>query len=111
MKPLPTDAGGLVAAEGDVAEAVARRAVDADRARVQLKSSLIMQGESTAARSGALVSDWYHLGRVRGLQELSDAIDATTADDVMDYARAFPAEDFTVLVIGPESINTQTTSE
>jgi len=75
------------------------------RARTQLKSSLIMQGESTAARAGALVGDWYHLRRVRSLRELSEEIDAVSADDVAAYLREYPAEDFTVLVIGPEPVD------
>ena len=72
------------------------------RSRTQLKSSLIMQGESTEARSSMLASDWHHLGRLRSLKELSDAIDAVTVEDVMEYLAACPASDFTVLVIGPD---------
>jgi len=76
------------------------------RARTQLKTALIMQGESTGARAHALASDWYHLGRLRSLAELSGAIDTTTAADVIDHLRAHPARDFTVLVIGPEPVDT-----
>ncbi|MBL7141214.1 MAG: insulinase family protein [Planctomycetes bacterium] len=76
------------------------------RARTQLKSALIMQGESTSARANALASDWYHLGRLRSLAELSDAIDATTATDVLQHVRDHPARDFTVLVIGPKPVDT-----
>jgi len=86
-------------AEGIEADEVAR-------ARTQLKSALIMQGESTGARANAMASDFYHLGRVRGLGELSDAIDATTADEIIDHVRAWPARDVTVLVIGPKPVDT-----
>ena len=75
------------------------------RARTQLKSALIMQGESTGARAAALVGDWYHLARVRSLRELSEEIDAVTAEDVAGHLRECPAEDFTVLVIGPEPVD------
>ncbi len=74
------------------------------RARTQLKSALIMQGESTSARADALAGDWYHLGRLRGLDEISAAIDAVTVDDVMGYVRAYPAENLTILTIGPEEL-------
>ncbi len=77
-----------------------------DRAKVQLKSALVMQGESTYARATALASDWYHLGRLRSLRELSDAIDAVSLDDVVAYARAYRPSCFTVLVIGPEALDT-----
>lgn len=76
-----------------------------DRARTQLKSSLIMQGESTSARAGALAGDWYHLRRLRSLKEISDAIDNVKSDDVLEYLRDFPADDLTVLIIGPQPIN------
>ena len=74
------------------------------RARTQLKSAVIMQGESTSARSEALAADWDHLGRLRGLSEIAGAIDAVTADDVTDCARNWPAKDLTALTIGPEPI-------
>ena len=76
------------------------------RAKTQLKSALVMQGESTSARASALAGDWYHLRRLRSLQELSDAIDAVTANDVVEYLRDHPAGDFTVLVVGPEPVDT-----
>lgn len=81
-------------------------ATELDRARTQLKSALIMQGESTSARSSALASDWYHLRRLRSLAEISDAISAVTVDDVVGHLRAFPARELTVLVIGPGALDT-----
>lgn len=45
------------------------------RAKVGLKSRLVMQGESTAARAAAIGSDWYRLGRCRSLAELSREVD------------------------------------
>ncbi len=48
------------------------------RARIGLKSRLVMQGESTAARAAAIGSDWYRLGRCRTLAELSAEIDGVT---------------------------------
>ena len=81
------------------------------RARTQLKSSLVMQGESTEARSLALAADWYYLRRLRSLQELSDRIDAVTIDDVMAHLAQHPAAGFTVLIIGPEALNAGAISE
>jgi len=86
-------------AEGISAEEMAR-------AQTQLKSALVMQGESTTARSGALASDWYHLGRLRPLAELSRAIDTITVEEVLGHLHDCPAEKFTVLVIGPEPVDT-----
>ena len=66
------------------AEGVA--AEELDMMRAGLKSSLIMQQESTMSRAGALASDWYHLGRVRSLEEISAALDALSAASVSDFA-------------------------
>ena len=54
--------------------------------RAGLKSSLIMQQESSMSRSGSLASDWFFLGRVRPLDEISAALDALTPEAVADYA-------------------------
>ncbi len=74
------------------------------RAKTQLKSALVMQGESTSARAGALAGDFYHLGRIRTLAEISEAVDAVTVDEVLAYLADMPAENFTMMVIGPEPL-------
>ena len=76
------------------------------RAKTQLKSSLVRQGESTGARAGALASGWFHMKKLRGLKELSAEIDAVTVDDVLAYLHDHSAADFTVLVVGPEPVDT-----
>jgi len=65
-----------------------------------------MQGESTAARSAALAGDWYHLKRLRSLDEIAGQIDQVTIDDVLAYLARYPADGFSVLTIGPESLDT-----
>jgi len=82
-----------------------------DRARTQLKSGLIMQCESTEARASSLASDWFHLRRLRSLQELSAAIDAVTMDEVIGYLSEWPARDFTALIVGPEPLDTSEIGE
>ncbi len=39
------------------------------RLRARVKSGLIMQQESSASRAGSIAREWYHLGRVRTLDE------------------------------------------
>ncbi|MEY3691548.1 MAG: hypothetical protein RJB57_1204 [Actinomycetota bacterium] len=55
------------------------------RAVIGMKSRLVMQGESTAARAAALGSDWYRLGRCRSLAELSAEVDAVTLPRLNDW--------------------------
>lgn len=77
------------------------------RARIQLKSALVMQGESTSARANALASDWYHLRRLRSLEEISCQIDDMNIDRIREHLRAFPAKHLAVLTIGPEPLKTE----
>lgn len=81
------------------------------RAKTQLKSALVLQGESSAARANALASDFYHLRRLRTLEEISDAIESVTVEQVVSYLKGCPAADLTILVIGPEPLDTATVQE
>jgi predicted Zn-dependent peptidase len=78
-----------------------------ERAVAQLKSALVMQGESTSARVNAMTADWYHTGRLRSLEEIARRIDAITVEEVIAYLHDFPAENFTVLTLGPKPIRTE----
>jgi predicted Zn-dependent peptidase len=74
------------------------------RAKIGLKSRLVMHGESTTARAAALASDWYRLGRCRSLAELVAEIDAVTHDGLNAWiARSMGAawrNSMTVCTIG-----------
>ncbi len=75
-----------------------------DRVKAGLKSSLIMQDESTSARAGVIASDWYFLGRVRSFDEIQAAIDGLTPRVVVGYLGDFPVKDVTLVTIGPEAL-------
>jgi predicted Zn-dependent peptidase len=66
-----------------------------------LKSSLIMQEESTSARAGAIATDWYYLGRVRSFDEVQAAIDGLTPAAVLDYLDRYPVRGLTLVTLGP----------
>ena len=72
--------------------------------RAGLKSSLIMQQESSMSRSGSLASDWYYLGRVRPLDEISAALDALTPESVSAYAAGQNLAAMTILTLGPNAL-------
>ncbi len=82
-------------------------AEEIDRAKVGLKSSLILQSESSSSRAGAIGSDYYILGRIRSLNEIKDNIEATSVDSVLAFLRANPFREFTVVTIGPKQVNVQ----
>ena len=75
-----------------------------DRLKARIKSSLIMQQESSAARSGAMAREWYHLGRARTLDEIGQLIDALTSDSINEFLRANPPSDLLVMTLGPKPL-------
>jgi len=70
------------------------------RLKARIKSALIMQQESSLARSLSLARDWYHLGRVRTLEEIGQNIDALTSRSISAYLAENPPADFTVVTLG-----------
>jgi predicted Zn-dependent peptidase len=74
------------------------------RAKVGLKSALILQSESSSSRAGAIGGDYYVLGRVRSLDEIKDKIERTTVDSVLTFLRNNKFKDFTVVTIGPKEV-------
>ena len=75
-----------------------------DRVKASLKTSLVMQQESTGARAGSMAGDWFNLGRVRPVEEIRDAIDRLSPASVLDYVKRFPADELTVVTLGPEPL-------
>jgi len=74
------------------------------RAQVGLKTSLIMQCESTASRAAGIAGDHYLLGRVRGIEEIRDKIANLKPADVEKTLQKHPFEKYTVVTIGPKEI-------
>ncbi len=81
------------------------RAEELQRAKVGLKTSLIMQCESTAGRAAGIARDHYLLGRVRTVEEIRDNIAALETDTIEQTLRDHPFERYTVVTIGPKAIN------
>ena len=75
-----------------------------DRAKIGLKAAVIMQGESTSARASAVAGDYFALGRIRTLGEISSAIDSVTLEQTNRFLAGNPAGPFTVVVIGPNEL-------
>ncbi|MFO0951144.1 MAG: pitrilysin family protein [Isosphaeraceae bacterium] len=72
--------------------------------RAGLKSSLIMQQESSMGRSSSLASDWFYLRRVRPLAEVSAALDALTPASISGYAAGQDFSAMTILTLGPAAL-------
>lgn len=53
--------------------------------KIRLKSSLVMQRESTSRRVGAMMADWYDFQKIHQLEELLGKIDALTCESIESY--------------------------
>jgi predicted Zn-dependent peptidase len=79
-------------------------AEELDTMRAGLKSSLIMQQESSMSRAGSLASDWFYLGRVRPIDEIAGALDALTPESVGEFAARNSTGEMTILTLGPTAL-------
>jgi len=92
----------IIAEFNRLAEGISEEEIQ--RVKAGLKSSLILQSESSSSRAGAIAGDLYMLGRVRSLDEIKDEIDKTSVDSVLGFLRRKRFEDFTVVTIGPREV-------
>jgi len=77
---------------------------EVDRVKASLKTSLIMQQESTSSRAGSMASDWFHLGRSGTIDEIQTAIDALTPKSILEYLERYPVRDVIAVTIGPKPL-------
>ena len=76
------------------------------RLKVQIRSSLIMQQESSRSRAASIAGDWFHLGRVRSLDEVNQLINQLSIEDVNEYLRDHPPLQCDVVTLGPHALET-----
>jgi predicted Zn-dependent peptidase len=75
-----------------------------DRAKIGVKASTIMSGESTSSRAGAIAHDFFMRGRIRTLDEIKNAIDGVTVERVNAYLKKNTPGPFTVVTVGPKEL-------
>jgi len=75
-----------------------------DRLKARIKSGLVMQQESTSARSGSIARDWYHLGRARSLTEVGGLVDELSSEDINEFLGAHPPSEFIFATLGPSPL-------
>lgn len=80
------------------------QADELDRLKAKIKSGLIMQQESSPARSGSIAADWYHRGRVHTVEELGRIIDGLTCDSINEYLASHPPREFSVVTLGAKEL-------
>lgn len=75
-----------------------------DRLKARVKSGLIMQQESSGARSGALAGDYFFYGRIRPVDELRALVDGLTCETVNSFLRDHPFNQPTTVTLGPDPL-------
>jgi predicted Zn-dependent peptidase len=72
------------------------------RAKVQLKSELVMHAETSSARMGAIANAWWFERRFKPIQEIRAAIDAVTGEQILALLQRLPPTDpLVITAIGP----------
>jgi predicted Zn-dependent peptidase len=72
------------------------------RAKVQVKSEVVMRGESSAARMAAIARSWWYERRLIPIQETKARIDAVTTEQIQGLLHRFPLTRTIVIgAIGP----------
>ncbi len=79
-------------------------AEELERARTGLLAALVMSGEATSSRAGAMASDVFLLGRPRTLDEIREAVEQVTLAELNDYLADHAPATFTVLTLGPAPV-------
>ncbi len=79
-------------------------ASELERLKSRIKCGLIMQQESSSARSSMIAVDWHHLGRVRTLDEVGRLVDELSCESINAYLAEHPPRDFTIVTLGPRPL-------
>jgi predicted Zn-dependent peptidase len=75
-----------------------------ERAKVQLKSENVMRGEGSGSRMSAIARSWWYERKLKTIQEVKEAIDAVTQEQVLNVLHRFsPVKPLTIAGIGPLS--------
>lgn len=75
-----------------------------ERAKVDLKTRVIMQSESSSGRASSIASDWWNLKRIRTTEEVKDAIEQITEERLVEYAKKHPVQALTLVTLGKKEL-------
>lgn len=75
-----------------------------DRLKNRIKSALVMEQESSAARSNQIAGDWFHLGRVPTREEVCGEIDSLTCDSLLEHFRRNVPKNFSLVTVGSQPL-------
>lgn len=74
------------------------------RLKVRIKSALVMEQESSAARSHQIAVDWFHLGRVPTREEVLQEIDSLTCGSLLDHFTIHHPKNYSLVTVGSQPL-------
>jgi predicted Zn-dependent peptidase len=74
------------------------------RLKARVKSSLIMDQESSASRSSQIASDWHYLKRIVPRQEVMAKIEALSCASLLKHFQEYPPSGWSLVSLGPKSV-------
>jgi predicted Zn-dependent peptidase len=81
--------------------------IDADelsRLKSRVRTSLVMEQESSVSRSSQMAYDWIYLGRVPSRQEVLSEIEQLTCENLLEHFVHHLPKGWTMVTIGPEPL-------
>jgi predicted Zn-dependent peptidase len=74
------------------------------RLKNRIKSALVFEQESSAARSSQIASDWYYLGRIPDREEVCARVDGLTVEGLVEYYHNHRPKNFSLVTVGSVSM-------
>ena len=79
------------------------------RMKTRAKSEIVFGLESTGARAGGMVRDWYYLGRVRTMSQMQAEIDSLDVETVSAAIKKHPPRPLRLVTLGPKPLKIDST--
>ena len=79
-------------------DGIAQEELDCWKAR--MRTSLVMEQESSLGRASQMASDWFYLGRIVPLEGTQIEIQNLTTESLQQYSVEHPPQNFTVVTLG-----------
>ena len=74
------------------------------RLKSRVRTSLVMEQESSNARSSQIAYDWIHLGRIPSRAEVLAEIEQLTCESLLEHFQQTPPSNWTLVTIGPSPL-------
>lgn len=75
-----------------------------ERLKNRIRSSMVFEQESSVARSSQIAGDWFYLRRVPTREEISERINALTAEGLVAYFNQHRPKNFSLVTVGSQPL-------